>query len=258
LESGKRQVQEYWNEEPCNTRQGKPFSEGSVEFFERIEDSRYEDQSFIHSFVQFTKWRGKNVLEVGCGCGTDFIQFARAQARAYGIDMSQHSVALTKQRLHLYDLEGEAVVGDSENLPFPSEQFDLVYSWGVLHHTPDTGRAVKEIYRVLKPGGYIKAMVYRRFSTMGWAVYLKYGLLKGKPFTSLSKAMSEHLESPGTQAYNMKEVRNLFSVFPKLKLQSLPIPEAMGLKGTPFLPLLKFYPSGLASWITVEGQKPLV
>ena len=258
MEPGKRQVQDYWNEEPCNIREGKPFPEGSLEFFERIEDSRYEDQSFIHSFVQFTRWRGKKVLEVGCGCGTDFIQFARAQAEACGIDMSQHSAELTRKRLHLYGLEGEVVVGDSENLPFPSGQFDLVYSWGVLHHTPDTGRAIKEIHRVLKPGGYIKAMVYRRFSTMGWAVYLKYGLLKGKPFTSLSKALSEYLESPGTQAYSMKEVKNLFSLFSGLKLQSLPIPEAAGLKGTPFLPLLRLYPSGLASWIAVEGQKPPV
>ena len=257
MEPGKRQVQEYWNEEPCNTREGKPFPEGSLEFFERIEDSRYEDQSFIHSFVQFTRWRGKKVLEVGCGCGTDFIQFARAQARAYGIDMSQHSVELTKKRLHLYGLEAEVVVGDSENLPFLVEQFDLVYSWGVLHHTPDISRAIKEIYRVLKPGGYLKAMVYRRFSTMGWAVYLKYGFLKGKPFISLSKAMSEFLESPGTQAFSTKEVKNLFSLFSNLKFQPLLIPEAMGLKGTPFLPLLRFYPSGLASWIAIEGQKPL-
>jgi len=257
VQFGKKQVQEYWDGEPCNTRAGKPSPEGSLEFFERIEDSRYEDQSFIHAFVQFTRWREKKVLEVGCGCGTDFIQFVRAQARAYGIDMSQHSVELTKKRLHHYGLDAEVIVGDGENLPFTSEQFDLVYSWGVLHHTPDTGRAIKEIYRVLKPGGYIKAMVYHRFSTMGWVAYLKYGLLRGKPFTSLSKAMSEFVESPGTKAFSMKEVKSLFALFSNLKIQPLLIPEASGLKGTPFLPLLKFYPAGLASWIAVEGQKPV-
>lgn len=255
MEFGKKQVQKYWDGEPCNTRAGEPFPEGSLEFFEKIEDSRYKDQSFIHSFVQFTRWRGKKVLEVGCGCGTDFIQFARAQAEAYGIDMSQHSVELTKERLQRYKLIGEVMVGDGENLPFLSEQFDLVYSWGVLHHTPDTSRAIKEIYRVLKPGGYVKAMVYHRFSTMCWVAYLKYGLLRGKPFTSLSKVMSEFVESPGTKAFSRGEVKSLFSLFSDLKIQPILLPEASGLNGTPFLSLLKFYPSGLASWIAVEGQK---
>jgi ubiquinone/menaquinone biosynthesis C-methylase UbiE len=255
LELGKRQVQKYWDGEPCNTRAGEPFPEGSLEFFEKIEASRYKDQSFIHSFVQFTRWRGKKVLEMGCGCGTDFIQFARARAEAYGIDMSLHSVELTKKRLSLYGLNAEVMVGDGENLPLASEQFDLVYSWGVLHHTPDTGRAIKEIYRILKPGGYLKAMVYHRFSTMGWVAYLKYGLLRGKPFTSLSKVMSQFVESPGTKAFSRGEVESLFSSFSDLKIQPVLIPEAGGLKGTPFLPLLKFYPSGLASWIAVEGRK---
>ena len=111
----KRQVQKYWDEQPCDTPAGKPFLEGSFEFFENIEENRYRDQAFIHSFVQFTRWHGKRVLEVGCGCGTDLLQFARAGAEVYGIDLSQNSVELTKRRLSLYRLQAKVAQGDAEN-----------------------------------------------------------------------------------------------------------------------------------------------
>jgi len=256
-ELSKRHVQEHWDGLPCDTHTGKPFSEGSFEFFEKIEQSRYAGQAFIHSFAQFTRWHGKKVLEVGCGCGTDLLQFARAGAEIYGIDLSQQSIELTKKRLSLYGVQAEATQADGENLPFPSEQFDLVYSWGVLHHTPNPPKAVKEIYRVLKPGGFIKAMVYRRYSGMVLRLYLKYRLLRGKPFTSLTEVTSKHLESPGTKAYTLKEVRNLFLPFSTLKVQPILLPwEIERAKDIVRIPwLVNFYPNKLASWIAVEGQK---
>lgn len=254
----KRQVQEYWDEEPCDTWYGRPFAEGSLEFFEKMEENRYKDQAFIHSFVQFTRWHGKRVLEVGCGCGTDLLQFARAGAEVYGIDLSQNSVELTKRRLSLYRLQAKVAQGDAENLSFPPEHFDLVYSWGVLHHTPNAPRAVSEIYRVLKPGGFMKAMVYHRYSGMGLKLYLKYGLLKGKPFTSFSEVISKYQENPGTKAFTIKEVKNLFSPFSNLKVQPILLPlEIEAFKKLVRVPwLANLYPNRLASWIEVEGQKP--
>ncbi len=253
----KRQVQQYWDEQPCDT-QGVLFPEGSLEFFEKIEDERYKGQAFIHSFAQFTRWYGKKVLEIGCGCGTDLLQFARAGAEVYGIDLSKHSVELARKRFNLYGLKAEVNDGDGENLPFHAEQFDLVYSWGVLHHTPNPPKAVMEIYRVLKRGGLIKAMVYRRFSGMGLRLYLQYGLLKGKPFASLSELLSKHQESPGTKAFTIKEVKELFSPFSNLKVQPIVLPlyiEALQ-RIVRLHWLASLYPNILASWIAVEGQKP--
>lgn len=253
----KRQVQQYWNCQPCDT-QGIPFQEGSLEFFDKIEDERYKGQGFIHSFAQFTRWHGKKVLEVGCGCGTDLLQFARAGAEVYGIDLSKHSVELTRKRLNLYGLKADVNEGDGENLPFQTEQFDLVYSWGVLHHSPNPPKAINEIYRVLKKGGVLKAMVYRRFSGMGIRLYLQYGLLKGKPFASLSELLSKHQESPGTKAYTIKEVKRIFSPFSGLKVQPIVLPlhkEALK-KMVRVQWLANIYPNILASWIVVEGQKP--
>ena len=251
----KKTVQKYWDEQPCDTPYGMPFSEGSLEFFENMEKNRYEGQAFIHSFAQFTRWHGKKVLEAGCGCGTDLLQFARAGAEVYATDLSWHSIGLTKKRLSLYGLQAEVIQGDNENLPFSSNQFDLVYCWGVLHHTPLPRTALEEIYRVLKPGGFIKAMVYHRISMLGLESYLKQGLFKGRPFISLAEAISEGQENPGTKAFTIKEIRNLFSPFSNLKIQPILLHEVSLLKGLSVSWLMKFYPAKLASWIAVEGQK---
>ena len=208
----KSKVREYWDRQPCGTG-GVHFPEGSLEFFDEIENHRYNVESFIHSFAQFTRWHDKKVLEVGCGCGTDLLQFARAGAKVYGVDLSPYSIELVKQRLKLHGLQAEVEEGDAEKLPFSSERFDLVYSWGVLHHTPATSKAIEEIYRVLKPGGSIRIMIYHLIS---WAVlkkWLVYGFLKGRPFTSITKILRENQESPGTRAYTIREARALLSLF---------------------------------------------
>lgn len=138
IEAAKRQVQEYWDQEPCDTWYGRPFPEGSLEFFEQMEENRYRGQGFIHSFAQFTRWHGRKVLEVGCGCGTDLLQFARAGAQVHGIDLSEHSVELTRKRLRLYGLHAEVAHGDAESLPFPADYFDLVILLGGCCTIPPT------------------------------------------------------------------------------------------------------------------------
>ncbi|MBI4333642.1 MAG: class I SAM-dependent methyltransferase [Chloroflexi bacterium] len=258
-EEAKKRVQEYWDHEPCDTWYGRPFAEGGLEFFEHIEDNRYRGQGFIHSFAQFTRWRGKRVLEVGCGCGTDLIQFARAGAEVYGIDLSERSVELTRKRLQLYGLQAEVAQGDAEGLLFPADYFDLVYSWGVMHHSPDLTKEVAEIFRVLKPGGRLKVMVYHRRSLRSIQLYLKYGLLRARPFVSLSKLISEHQENPGTKALTVREVKQLFSAFHDVTVHLIVLPVHIeALKQIVRVPwLANLYPRFLASWLTVEGQKGL-
>src|SRR5829696_739538 len=144
----KRRVQDFWNKTPCGSKHADA-PEGTREFFEEVERKRYELEPFIPKYAEFEQARGERVLEVGVGLGTDLARFARAGAEVTGIDFSERSVELARRRLELDGLQGEVLVADAENLPFADSTFDRVYSWGVLHHTPNTYAAVAEAVRVL-------------------------------------------------------------------------------------------------------------
>jgi ubiquinone/menaquinone biosynthesis C-methylase UbiE len=137
---------------------------GSREFFAAVEAHRYATEWHIPEVVQFEKWCDKQVLEIGCGLGTDAISFARAGARYTGVDLTERSIELVQRRFAYENLSGDLRVADAENLPFADSTFDLVYSHGVLHHTPDTQRAINEAHRVLKPGGRAMVMLYHKSS----------------------------------------------------------------------------------------------
>ena len=159
----KNLVQRFWNSHPC----GGKFSTqviGSREFFNEIESHRYRTERHIPGLAAFNCWAGRDVLEVGCGLGTDAVQFARNGARYTGVDLTLRSIELTSLRFRQEKLDGRFLNADAENLPFPHASFDLVYSHGVLHHTPNTERAVQEVHRVLKPGGQAVIMLYHRRS----------------------------------------------------------------------------------------------
>ena len=165
LEGEKQHVREFWNAQSCGTEvaAGNKFSR---DYFEQIEAFRYFDQPFIHSFAQFSRYHGKRVLEVGFGAGTDFIQWLRCGASASGIDLTPEALEHVQHRVREYRLpQPESVrVADAENLPFESGSFDLAYSFGVLHHSPDTNKAIAELVRVVRGGGEIKIMLYNRRS----------------------------------------------------------------------------------------------
>src|SRR5438552_1625686 len=139
----KTQVREFWNRASCDTHvaSSEKFSRA---YFEEIENYRYFDQPFIHSFAQFSRYHGKKVLEVGFGAGTDFIQWLRVGARASGIDLTQEALNNLTHRIRVYNLPApESIqVADAENLPFESNTFDLGYSFGVLHASPNTEKAL--------------------------------------------------------------------------------------------------------------------
>ena len=141
----KTRVKEYWNTEACGTDVAEA-PKFSRQYFDQIEDNRYRVEPEIFAFAQFTRFRDQKVLEVGIGAGTDFMQWVRAGAKAYGVDLTEEAVEHAKKRLDAYGLSAEEVrVADAENLPYPDNTFDLVYSWGVIHHTPDTIKALEEI-----------------------------------------------------------------------------------------------------------------
>ena len=159
----KDRVREFWQEHPCGTKfaDAQP---GSRRFYELVEEHRYKKEWHIPTAAGFAHSKNLRVLEVGCGLGTDGAQFAEAGADYTGIDLTQAAVDLAKRRFELFDLPGTFRVADAEGLDFPDNTFDLVYSHGVLHHTPDTAGAVREIHRVLRPGGRAVVMLYHRDS----------------------------------------------------------------------------------------------
>src|SRR6185369_7521771 len=159
----KDRVRAFWQENPCGTK----FADappGSRKFYELVEEHRYTKEWHIPIAAGFSQSKNLNGLEVGCGLGTDGAQFARAGAIYTGVDLTDAAVGLARRRFELFDLPGEFRTADAENLDFADNSFDLVYSHGVLHHTPDTVKAVKEVHRVLRPGGRAVVMLYHRNS----------------------------------------------------------------------------------------------
>ena len=159
----KTRVHDFWQANPCGTKfAGAEI--GSREFFDAVERHRYRTESHIPEVIGFDRWRDRDVLEVGCGLGTDAINFARAGARYTGIDLTEASIELVRKRFAFEHLTADLRVADGEALPFADNSFDLFYSHGVLHHTPDTERAICEAHRVLKPGGEAMVMLYHKNS----------------------------------------------------------------------------------------------
>ena len=214
----KAEVRAYWEADPCGAKLAHA-DVGTPEFFAEVERTRYELEPFIPSFAEFEQWRGRDVLEVGMGLGTDFVRFARAGAYAHGVDLTKAAVELVARRLDLEGLSADIRRADAEALPFEDESFDLVYSWGVLHHTPDTRASLDEIRRVLRPGGEARIMLYSRRSWVALGVWLRYGIGGGKPWRRWTDLLAEHMESPGTKAYTQAEFEALFSGFASVRFR---------------------------------------
>jgi len=159
----KERVRAFWQANPCGVKFADA-APGTRQFYELVEAHRYTKEWHIPIAAEFASARGLKVLEVGCGLGTDGAQFAEAGANYTGVDLTDAAVDLARKRFELFDLPGEFRTADAENLPFANASFDLVYSHGVLHHTPDTAEAVREIHRVLRPGGRAMVMLYHRGS----------------------------------------------------------------------------------------------
>jgi SAM-dependent methyltransferase len=207
----KQQVRDFWNDASCG--ENLYLVEETRAGYEAESANRYRLEPYILEFADFPGASGKKVLEIGVGLGSDHQKFAEAGAYLYGIDLTPRAVEHTSRRLALFGLSSNLAVGDAENLTFPEDAFDLVYSWGVLHHSPDTPRAISEVLRVLKPGGTAKIMIYSKWSMVGAMLWLRFALLAGKPWRSLRSIYAAHLESPGTKAYSVSEAKKLFAGF---------------------------------------------
>lgn len=212
-------VRDFWENAACGEE--AYLSSKTKEDFAIQAEERYRLEPYILPFANFSSWRGKRVLEIGVGLGADHQKFAEAGAELTGIDLTNRAITLTATRFKSLRLHSSLGVGDAENLIFPDGYFDLVYSWGVIHHSPNTGRAAQEILRVLRPGGKFRVMIYHKWSMVGIMLWLRYALFSGRPFRSLSKVYSKHLESPGTKAYTREQALNLFVGAENLKITTV-------------------------------------
>ncbi|HEX4486299.1 MAG TPA: class I SAM-dependent methyltransferase [Terriglobales bacterium] len=259
----KDEVQNFWNAEPCGTR----YLDDPKDF-ESHRQARYSLEPYIHDFARFSEAKDLRVLEIGVGMGSDYLEWLKAGAIASGVDLSAASIEQTRSRCQQAGYTADVQTGDAENLPFPPATFDLVYSYGVMHHSPNTERCVEEAWRVLKPGGTARIMVYHHPSLTGLSLWLRYGALRGK---SLRRTVYEQLESPGTKTYTEDEARVLMNSFQDVTVRQVFSPgdllqhEPSARFSSGFYRMVwKLYPRWLlekiaASWglfLLIEGKKP--
>ncbi len=229
LAEEKLRAREQWGQDPCGAEYVREHELGTREFFDGVERHRYTEYApWMPTVMEFGRFTGARLLEIGCGMGTDLLQFARGGARCIGLDLTPRSIEITRHRFALYGASGVFLISDGEQLPFASESLDVVYSNGVLHHTPNTGGAISEIHRVLRKGGTAKVMLYHRNSLNYWIeIILRRGLLKGdlirgrSPEEIMSRAVeySEHEARPLVKVYNRKEARALFDLFENVRVE---------------------------------------
>ena len=209
--AAKRDVRDFWDTASCGE---ELYLKGfTAEDYQAHAQTRYALEPEILEFAEFPRFAGKKTLEIGVGLGADHQQLALAGAELSGVDLTERAIGHTRRRFELLGLKSQLQVADAEALPFEDASFDAVYSWGVLHHTPRTEVALSEVYRVLRPGGFAKIMIYHKYALVGYMLWTRYALLRGRPWMSLATIYDRYLESPGTKAYSIAEARQLFSAF---------------------------------------------
>src|SRR5688572_21009639 len=229
LAEEKLRAREQWSQDPCGAEYDREHELGTREFFDSVERHRYtEYAAWMPQLMGFDKFRDARLLEIGCGMGTDLLQFARGGAHCTGIDLTPRSIEITRHRFQLYNADGAFMISDGEHLPFRDESFDVVYSNGVLHHTPDTAGAIREVHRVLRPGGTAKVMLYHRNSLNYWFdIVLRRGVLhadflRGRSVAEIMSRVvefSNHDARPLVKVYSRKEARELFSLFKSVTIE---------------------------------------
>jgi len=216
-------VRDFWNARPCNIRHSdKPV--GSREYFDEVERRKYFVEPHIPEFAEFSRWAGRRVLEIGCGLGTDTVSFARAGAHVTAVELSEESAALARRRLEVYGLSDRAAVhvGNAEELPavVPPQTFDLVYSFGVIHHSPNPRRIVEHIRRYMARQSELRLMVYSRVSYKLFATMREEGIWDLARIDELIARRSEaQTGCPVTYTYNADTARELLAGFDILEMR---------------------------------------
>ena len=186
---------------------------GTPEFFRELDEYRYDKLNYLTRLVDFNGYKGKNLLEIGCGAGIDLVRFARAGANVTGIDLSKTAIDLACKNFEQSEQNANLRVMNGECMQFADNTFDVVYAHGVLQYTADTGKMIAEIHRVLKPGGAAIMMVYNKHS---WLNLVR----------NLTKVPLEHEDAPVLRKFSIRELRQLLQPFQDYRI----IPERFPVK----------------------------
>lgn len=217
-------VRHYWNTHIHDLDISKE-TPGSREFFDDLDQYHFEKLHHLPRLIDFDAYRGKKVLDVGCGAGTDLARFAKGGAHVTGVDISSSAIALARENFSQQGLQADLREADGEHLPFPDDQFDLVFAHGVVQYTSRDRALVDECRRVLKPGGTAIFQVYNRISWLN-------GLSK------VMKVPLEHEDAPVLKRYSAREFRALLTGFRDVRIveERFPVKSRLhgGWKGTLF------------------------
>jgi ubiquinone/menaquinone biosynthesis C-methylase UbiE len=187
---------------------------GTKAFFDDLDEYRFDKLHYLPKVVDFSAFRGQRLLEVGCGIGTDLVRFAKSGARVTGIDLAQTAIDLARRNFELNGVAAEELrVANGEALPYADESFDVVYGHGVVQYTADAPRLIREMHRVLKPGGTGIFMVYNRVSWLN-------------AMSKLMKVALEHEDAPVLKKYSIGEFRELLAPFKQVQI----VPERFPVK----------------------------
>jgi len=196
---------------------------GTTGFFQELDEYRFDKLRYLPQVVDFSRFRGKKLLEVGCGVGIDLVRFAQAGAHVTGIDLAPNSIDLARKNMAQHGLEADLRVMNGEKMEFPDDSFDVVYAHGVLQYTADAPQMVGEIHRVLRPDGEVIVMVYNRISWLN-------------ALSKLMKVSLEHEDAPVLEKYSISELRQMLQPFSQLRIvpERFPVESRLhgGLKGT--------------------------
>lgn len=264
MEKEKKEAIKQWTHDPCGAIYAETYEEGSREFFEAALKYRHEIYApWLKKLIEELDVEEKTLLEIGCGMGLDLLCFAQKGAEVIGLDLTPKHIELARKLFEIYELPAQLLIGDAESLNFKSNSVDVVYSFGVLHHTPHINKAISEIHRVLKPGGKAVVGLYHKNSWHYWVnLICIHGLLNRKLLRmSVSELLSSSVEfsrsdaRPLVRVYSKTDCKHMFKDFASVSIkkyhwqrEQIHIAQVR-----PFLP--SFLPSFLGWFIVVYGKK---
>jgi SAM-dependent methyltransferase len=201
-------VKSFWDARPCNIEHSKK-KVGTKEYFEEVEQKKFFVEPHIKTFSEFEKWNGKRVLEIGCGIGTAAINFAKHGAIYTGLELSSESLSITKQRFAVYNKQGNFFLGNAEQLGsvIPIEKFDLIYSFGVIHHSPNPKKILQEVKQYMDNNTILKVMIYAKNSWKN--AMIEVGLDQPEAQSGCPIAFT----------YSREDIKELFSEFELISVE---------------------------------------
>lgn len=266
MDQDKIEIQKQWDNDPCGAVTVQDQQPETLEYYRAIRYHRYNEYGpWFDRVMGFDAWRDKDVLEVGVGLGSDHYRFAVNGNRMTALDLSQEHLRHAVKHLALEGLATKTNLGDAENMPFADGMFDVVYSFGVLHHTPDTEKAIAEVSRVLRPGGIAIVGLYHRDSYFYWlSTLLIGGVLKGGLFRKSYRRLMSEIEyrvdadsaMPIVKVYSRFGVRKLFRAFASVDLKVCHVQPGLFQNSPKWVrPLLEKYFGWLGWYVVAFARK---